>query len=249
MKGFGVIMSQQFAKVKPNLNGSMRKRIPLGIAHAILTGDCQSAMDVLRLVDCDILFGEMQMSDRNSVAQFYGVQDSYVYSVMSRYGLTSTSAPEYVRNLSVAAYCDLNGISYKDGAGHLPDGRKFGSGRGANPTTWYDARSILAFSCLAFISRKVIPDSNADRILRALGKTRYYDTAKREIEAHDAEIVPIVGQAQEVQDTHEEMQPVVAGMLSQIQESHPPIDGGAYIPVSVIPEIIKVIMPYLRREA
>nr|DAP67662.1 MAG TPA: hypothetical protein [Caudoviricetes sp.] len=42
-------------------------------------------------------------------------------------------------------------------------------------SAFYDARVILAFACLAFMNRKIIPNTNAERILGILKKTSYSD--------------------------------------------------------------------------
>lgn len=256
-------MAQMFWKVKPNFNGNKRNFIPMGIAYAVLTGDVQSAVDVLRLVDCDILYGEMQMSDRYSIARFYGVTEEYVYNIMSRYGITSTASPTHVKRMSGGEFCMRNGFQFSNGAWHMPDGREFPMKNPLN-ITWYDPRTILAFACLAFISRKVIPDSNADRILRALNKTRYYDAARKAVEdfekGYHIRTVPDgekFCRDEVISDPEPEesrsMDAAIAALPAMQEHQNPTFrevhlnPGEGYIPVSILPEIIKAIVPYLAK--
>lgn len=235
----------------------------MGIAYAVLTGDVQSAVDVLRLVDCDILYGEMQLSDRESIARFYGVTENYVYNIMGRYGISSVATPDHVKRMSCEEYCKRNGFQPDNDGYRMPDGRVFPRHNPLN-ITWYDPRVILAFACLAFISRKVIPDSNADRILRALNKTRYYDTARKSVEDYEKSYHIYTGPDGEmwchdevISDPEpEEPRSVDAAIaaVSGVQELHNPAlgevrsnPGEGYIPVSILPEIIKAIIPYLAK--
>ena len=257
-------MAQKFEKVKPNFNGKKRNLIPRGIAYAILTGDVQSAVDVLRLVDCDILYGDKMMTDIQSVAKFYGVTTDYARSVMGRYGITSKACPEHCKLMNRGQYARFANLEMRsdhknpeNSGWYLPDGRRFEGKTFQN--AYYDPRAVLAFASLAFISRKVIPDSNAAKILKSLVKTRYYDMAKNAIKEYESSLHmyttneygktchDVIVESDGVRSDNTGIVPVAQDIpVPAFEESHSE-QTPVYIPVAIIPEIIKAIVPYLAK--
>lgn len=257
-------MAQMFGKVKPNFNGKKRNYIPKGIAYAVLTGDVQSAVDVLRLVDCDILYGTKLMTNCESIARFYGVTKEYTHNILCRYGITSKACPEHCVLMSSGDFARYTQLEFReDRVNHVNTGFYLQNGQrfDGNPfaSTYYDPRVVLAFASLAFISRKVIPNSNADKILRALTKTRYYDMARDAVEKYESALH--VWTATDDNRVHDE---VITGNEdhaehTEIAQTVPtipePVWNGvrteqetAYVPVAIIPEIIKAIVPFLAKQ-
>lgn len=248
-------MAQMFEKVKPDFSRDKSNYMPKGIAYAILTGDVEMAADILRLFDCDVLYGEKMMTNRAGIASFYGLSEEYVRNMMLRYGITSSATPNHCVAMNGSQFAGYTKLKYhydkdhKENCGHiLPDGRLVQFN--ILQECYYDSRVVLAFSCLAFIGRKVIPDSNADKIMQALRKTRYYDIAKKAFEEYEASQSAQKTQAETTvdavhNDDHTEVAQVTQGVPAAFVDGMYSEHGTAYVPVAIIPEIIKAIIPFI----
>ena len=229
MKGSDNIMPQETQIVKLKLERTVESH---AIARAILYGERRKAEEILRIADCNIFIPGTEYATADDIAEFYGVSRNYVKGVFGNRRISATVLPDCVQCKTIWRLCEEQGIRADEYIATLSPERKKRFGGGA--ISFYDARVILAFACLAFMNRKIIPNTNAERILEILKKTDYRDIAEKEIHGEPAE-KPTALESMLVNPAN------VTGIM--------PVEmgGSVFVPVNALTEIIKAILPYLAK--
>lgn len=222
-------MPQETRKVKLKLEQNIESH---AMARAILFGERRKAEEILRISDCNIFIPGTEYATVDDIAEFYGVSRNYVRGIFGSRCISSTTLPDCVQHKTIWRYCEEQGIrADKYMATLSPERKRWFRGGGI---AFYDARVILAFACLAFMNRKIIPNTNAERILGILRRTDYRDIAEKEIRGESAE-KPAVLETMTVNPAN------VPGIT--------PVEmgGNVFVPVTALTEIIKAILPYIAK--
>lgn len=222
-------MPQETRIVKLKLERTVESH---AIARAILYGERKKAQEILRISDCNIFIPGTEYATVDDIAEFYGVSRNYVKGIFGNRRISATTLPDCVKCENIWRFCEEYGILARKYMDTLDPQRKkmFRSPR----VPFYDARVILAFACLAFMNRKIIPNTNAERILGILKKTDYKDIAEKEIHGEQTE-KPTALETMLVNPAN------VTGIM--------PVEmgGNVFVPVNSLTEIIKAILPYIAR--
>lgn len=221
-------MTQETKKVKLKLEQNIESH---AMAHTILFGERRKAEEILRISDCNIFIPGTGYATADDIAKFYGVSRNYVKGIMGARSISANTLPDCVKRATIWRFCREQGVNAEKYMATLSSERKKRFFHGAS--AFYDARVILAFACLAFMNRKIVPNTNAERILGILKKTSYSDVAMEEIHGIAEEPAALEHVA------------VVSGNVPGIMPVE--MDGNVFVPVSALAEIIKAILPYLTK--
>lgn len=221
-------MPQETRKVKLKLEQNIESH---AMARAILFGERRKAEEILRISDCNIFIPGTEYATVDNIAEFYGVSRNYVRGIFGARCISSTTLPDCVLHKTIWRFCEEQGIRADKYIATLSPEREKRCRYGG--TAFYDARVILAFACLAFMNRKIIPNTNAERIVGILRKTDYHDIAKEEIQRKRAEMPPL--------------ESMVIKSDSMLGITPVEMGGNVFVPVSALTEIIKAILPYLAK--
>lgn len=222
-------MPQETRIVKLKLERTVESH---AIARSILCGERRKAEEILRISDCNIFIPGTEYATVDDIAEFYGVSRNYVRGIFNTRCISSTTLPDCVQHKTIWRFCEEQGILARNYIDSLSSERKRCLRGGG--IAFYDARVILAFACLAFMNRKIIPNTNAERILGILKKTDYKDIAEKEIHGEQTE-KPAALESMLVNPVN------VTGIM--------PVEmgGNVFVPVNALTEIIKAILPYLAK--
>lgn len=222
-------MPQETRIVKLKLEHTVESH---AIARAILYGERRKAQEILRIADCNIFIPGTEYATADDIAEFYGVSRNYVKGVFGNRHISATTLPDCVKCENIWRFCEEQGIQARKYMNILDPQRKkmFRFAR----VSFYDARVILAFACLAFMNRKIIPNTNAERILEILRKTDYHDIADREIHGKPMEKPAALESMLVSHENTPGIMPVEMG-------------GSVFVPVNALTEIIKAIIPYITK--
>ena len=191
------------------------------MAAAILDGERKKAEEILRISDGGGIFiPGTEFATIPFIAQFYGVTESYARGIFGSRGISSTTFPKSIQRKTASRFCAEHGIPFRNHVAFPNGGREITFPFGGN-IAFYDSRAVLAFACLAFMSRKIIPGSNAQRVLEIISKSDYCAESEK-YKPRTLSPIPVE---------------ILPGNLQTPT---------AYIPVSALSEIIKAIAPYIK---
>lgn len=176
------------------------KAIHGAVAHVILTGDKKRAAEILRIVGGNILISGTDYTTKQAIANFYDVTNGYVAGIFQRYKISNRKYPECIVRTGVYNF-EYNNKIRSGNRLKLDSGETIECATNGT-MSFYDSRVVLAFACLAFMHRKIVPGSNAKMILEILKKSDYYTEAQellKNMESHKDKPVESVALPEPVQ--------------------------------------------------
>ncbi len=232
---------QTFEKVNREFQIPKTSRAIRGImAHSILTGDRKRAAEILRIAGGNILISGTSYTTRKAIANFYDVADGYISGIFRKYGITYKDCPECVIRSGIYSFEHDHGMCYSRVL-KLESGKSLECGA-CGTMSFYDARAVLAFACLAFLHRKIVPGSNTQRMLDILKRSDYYTEAQEiekkskaaEEKPEESIAIPGMMQPTEIQTIEVPEASEASDFSFKLNEN-----GEVVIPLDILAEIIK----------
>lgn len=155
------------------------------VSAEILEGTNEKAADILRSCNCYALIPGTMFAPLDKFAEFYGVTEQYIKSVLRRRGIIQRNTPGDVIRMSGSAFLAENGLADKF-CNHYSGVYQY---RNDNHTraysfscvksgNFYSARVVLAFATLMFQARNINGDRVGKSVYKILMNSSYADAAR-----------------------------------------------------------------------
>lgn len=165
------------------------------IAAEILQDSDSHALFTLKLLGCEGFFPDSRMISVSNLADFYGLTDKYIKGVLTNRRINTRTFPHDIDIVGIPASFSMPYSQINDWEMVMNDRtRKEMIAKNKNTGEefivahqWADrfisARLALAIAALMFYGRVIVPDSVADRVLKALDMSEYARNADKILEA------------------------------------------------------------------
>lgn len=159
------------------------------IAAEILSGSNEKALDILRTCGCNIFIPGTVFTTLNEFAKFYGVKNSYIQSIMNRWGIVQKKTPSDCTRGDFYYFARRHGVPerYSISRRH-PDyvlcdklthrQMVFSHSQNGN---FYSARVVLAFAAMMYYGKNIHPDAVGNQVFETLRASTYFDAAQTEV--------------------------------------------------------------------
>lgn len=156
------------------------------MAAEILSGSNEKALDILRTCGCNIFIPGTVFTTLNEFAKFYGVKNSYIQSVMNRWGITQKKTPDDCTRGDFRNFAYDHGVLDRfsvssryqeyvlcDKLTHRQ--QTFSHAQNGN---FYSVRVVLAFAAMMYYGKNIHPDAVGNKVFETLRSSTYFDAAQ-----------------------------------------------------------------------
>lgn len=186
------------------------------IAAEVLSGSNEKALDILRTCGCNIFIPGTVFTTLNEFAKFYGVKNSYIQSIMNRWGIVQKKTPSDCTRGDFYYFARRHGVPerYSISRRH-PDyvlcdklthrQMVFSHSQNGN---FYSARVVLAFAAMMYYGKNIHPDAVGNQVFETLRGSTYFDAAQtamaKQAEARQKQLAATVLDTVSAPEEHQE---------------------------------------------